>query len=90
MSQPASTIVVSNISQNPLSMGGPNEQTIASGDSATWTAAQMPSLCSDVNFRSCFLMGLLTVTVNGQGLPQSSAQVHTFLDNIANNIIVLT
>lgn len=90
MAQPASTIVVTNNSQTPLTMGGPNPQTIAVGDDATWPASEMPALCLDVNFRSFFLMGLIAITVNGQGLPQSSPQVHTFLDNIGNSVIVLT
>jgi hypothetical protein len=90
MSQPISSMVVSNVTQTDIICGGPNPQTIAAGGQATWPGAQMPALCADVNFRAAFLAGSLQITINGVSLPQTSPQVHTFLDNIANQLIVLT
>jgi hypothetical protein len=90
MSQPVSSMVVTNNTLAPVTFGGPNPQTIPVGENATWPSAEMPPLCADVNFRAAFLAGGIAVAVNGVNLPQTMSQVHTFLDNIANNVIVLT
>jgi hypothetical protein len=92
MSQPTSTMIVTNNSQVAISMGGPYPQTVAAGGQATWTSAQMPALCADVNFRAAFLAGSLGVQVNGNSLPSptTSPQVSAFLDDIASQVIVLT
>jgi hypothetical protein len=86
MSSPApSTLIIMNNSESPVVIQGIQ---IAPNASNTWNAASMPAVCSDINFRAGFIVGLLGVTVNGYNYTMSSFGIIDLLNQIALQSIV--
>ena len=84
---PSSTMIVLNNTANSITIYG---QAIGAASSFTFPSSSIAGACSDIVFRTFFMSGQITVTVDGSVLDYTSTAAAQFVSDIAAGAITIT
>jgi hypothetical protein len=80
------TMIVYNNGDNALTIAG---QTVPANGSFTYATSVCAQVCTDPIFRTAFLMGTVTVDIDGQTLSSSVSNAEDVIDQIASGNITV-
>lgn len=84
---PTVTMEVINSGSTDIFTGG--QEIAANGGSYTFSAADIPAVVSDVNFRAPFLAGYCSIVILGETYSNATPNIEDFLDQLAQQNITV-